>query len=109
MAIHGVKQLIKWTPSGIQEYCDRISGPSFGLLQERGFQLAPRDQRAHHLVGIRLQTGVKLEAVKHVLDANQFILSYRGNSIRVSPNIYNTESEMAELADTMIDAINQNN
>ena len=107
MAIHGLQQLIEWTPSRIQEYCDRISAPSLSLLQEHGLQLASREQRAHHLVGLRLPEGIELEMVKQILDANQFILSYRGNSIRVSPNIYNTESEMTELAQTMIDAINQ--
>jgi len=109
MAIHGVRQLLEWTPTGVQEYCDNISASSLKLLKDHGFRIAARDRRAHHLVGIRLQEGVVLADVKRVLDDNQYILSYRGNSIRVSPNIYNTESEMAELAHMMIDAINQNN
>ena len=79
------------------------------MLQEHGFQLADSDQRAHHLIGIRLQDGINLDSVKRVLDDRKFVLSYRGNSIRVSPNVYNLESEMLELAYTMIDAINRNN
>ncbi len=108
IAIHGVQQLLQWTPQGIQEYCDGISKASLSLLQEHGFQLADSDQRAHHLIGIRLQDGIDLDVIKNFLDERQFILSYRGNSIRVSPNVYNQESEMLELAHTMIDAVNRN-
>ena len=109
LAIHGVKQLLEWTPDEIQEYCLDLSRESLSMLQDHGFQLADSDQRAHHLIGIRLQDGINLDSVKRVLDERKFVLSYRGNSIRVSPNVYNKESEMLELAHTMIDAINRNN
>jgi len=41
------------------------------------------------------------KATKSAFEKENIIVSYRGSSIRISPNVYNTKDEMNLLAETL--------
>ncbi len=105
MAKCGVNQLIEWQPQGIQGYCEHIGGEAFESLESYGFGVSDKAHRAHHLIGIQIMDDVDLSLIQEFLEKEGFVLSYRGKNIRVSPNVYNTKSEMDALASALIEGV----
>ncbi|MCX8490841.1 MAG: aminotransferase, partial [Cyclobacteriaceae bacterium] len=71
-------------------------------LRENGFWIEEENNRAHHLFGVRLPAGMDREKLKKRLQKNSISVSFRGDAIRVSPNVYNRESEMKTFAHVLI-------
>ncbi|MFZ2906728.1 MAG: aminotransferase class V-fold PLP-dependent enzyme [Cyclobacteriaceae bacterium] len=101
MMIKAIEQLNKWGVNRIQEYCQSITTESISRLRERGFIVEDEGFRGSHLFGIRLPAGVDLKAVKTTLLKHKVYVSYRGNVIRVAPNVYNTENDLQKLVRVM--------
>lgn len=101
MLLAAIRQLNEWGPQHIQDYCRRITAPAVSRLREAGFLIEEDHHRSHHLFGIRLGADHDMEAIQTRLSEAKVLVSYRGDSIRVSPNIYNTEEEMGLLADLL--------
>jgi selenocysteine lyase/cysteine desulfurase len=97
MMIKALEQLGKWGVARIQEYCKSITAESISKLKEKGFVIEDDAYRGSHLFGIRLPQGVDLNQVKASLLKHKIYVSVRGNSIRVAPNIYNTEKDLQKL------------
>jgi selenocysteine lyase/cysteine desulfurase len=62
--------------------------------------VAPPHLRAGHLLGIRFPEGVPTDLVER-LSHNQIYVSVRGNSIRISPHLYNTAQDIEKLFNTL--------
>lgn len=90
-------QLLAWGPDYIQDYCADLWDHILPALEEMGIYLA--EKRAHHLVGIQLPKGMKGDQLPAELQKRHLALSFRGESIRVSPNVYNRADEMTRLLD----------
>lgn len=90
-------QLLAWGPDYVQDYCEDLWEDVLAPLQELGIHLA--EKRAHHLVGIQLPKGMKGEQLPAELQRRHLSVSFRGESIRVSPNVYNRADEMYRLLD----------
>ena len=65
-----------------------------------GLNVAPPHLRAGHLLGIRFPEGVPADLVER-LSRDQIYVSVRGNSIRISPHLYNTEHDIEKLLKTL--------
>ncbi len=98
MAIAGLDLLLDWGAANIQEYCRRISKNALEELKEMGFWMEDEAWRGSHLFGIRLPEGVDLQQVKAKAAERQVFVSYRGDAVRVSPNVYNDEGDFERLA-----------
>jgi selenocysteine lyase/cysteine desulfurase len=97
MMIKAIEQLNKWGVDRIQQYCRSITTESIGRLKESGFIIEDEGFRGSHLFGVRLPAGVELKEVKAALLKHKVYVSYRGNAIRVAPNVYNTEKDVQKL------------
>lgn len=97
MMTRAIEQLIEWQPKNIQEYCKRISSDVIKKLRDIGCFIEDDNYRAHHLFGIYLPDHINLEELKAKLIKEQIFVSYRGNAIRVSCNVYNTEADFEKL------------
>jgi selenocysteine lyase/cysteine desulfurase len=97
MLIKSITQLNKWKVSNVQEYCHGITKDAVAKLREGGFWVEDDLYRASHLIGVRLPKEVQLDKVKSALLKNKIYVSYRGNAIRVSPNVYNDASDLNKL------------
>ncbi|CAN5365692.1 aminotransferase class V-fold PLP-dependent enzyme [soil metagenome] len=101
MLLTAVKQLNSWGVENIQSYCRELISESVENLKSAGYRIEDEEFRASHLFGVRLSRDHNLEAVKSALNEEKIIVSFRGDSIRVSPNVYNTENEIRQFASTL--------
>lgn len=102
MMLEALKQINQWKPQAIQEYCKSITQKPVALLREAGFWIEEENARGYHLFGIRLPEGADLETIKKRIVKNKISVSFRGNAIRVSPHLYNTEADMMKLVRALI-------
>jgi selenocysteine lyase/cysteine desulfurase len=102
MMLQALKQINQWKPKAIQEYCKTITQKPLALLREAGFWIEDESTRGYHLFGIRLPEGVDMEMVKKRIVKSKISVSFRGNAIRVSPHLYNTENDMMKLVKALI-------
>jgi len=85
----------------IQNYCMQISKSSIRRLRDAGFWIEDEEFRGHHLFGIRLPSGMDINAVKAEFENRNIFVSIRGSSIRVSPYVFNTASDLEMLTDAL--------
>jgi len=97
MLAAGIEQLLKWTPSAIQEYCHGISNESLLELSDIGCQIEEKSFRAKHLFGVRLGDDFDIENIKKSMAKNKVYVSFRGNAIRVATHVFNTENDFRKL------------
>ena len=97
MLLNAIKQLNNWGPERVQEYCREIGKDTIEKLTEKGFLIEQENWRGAHLFGIRLPANLDLEKIKQSLIRNKVYVSFRGNAIRVAPNVYNTEKDFQRL------------
>ncbi len=102
MLLAAINQLLIWTPEAIQQYCKKITAAPLDVLSSKGFYVIPEHSRGHHLFGIYIPDGHHIEAIKARLDAHNIIVSYRGNAIRISPYVHNTQQQMEKLISCFI-------
>ncbi|SER41774.1 aminotransferase class V-fold PLP-dependent enzyme [Neolewinella agarilytica] len=95
MQIAGLAQVNAWGGDRIQAYCANLWSVITDQLQELGVGV-PAD-RAHHLVGLSLPAGMNRDRLVAEFNRRGLHVSYRGDAVRVSPNVYNTEEEMMQL------------
>ena len=102
MLLEALKQINQWKPLAIQQYCKSITQKPLALLREAGFWIEDESSRAYHLFGIRLPEEMNMITVKKQVAKNKISVSYRGDVIRVSPHVYNSEKEILKLVNVLI-------
>jgi selenocysteine lyase/cysteine desulfurase len=94
-------QILDWGVNNIQNYCQKITQKPIEALQELGCKIENEAYRASHLLGISLPENIDNQAFTEKLLANKIIISNRGVAIRVSQNVYNTESDLWALVEVL--------
>jgi selenocysteine lyase/cysteine desulfurase len=102
MLLQALKQINEWKPKAIQQYCTGITRKPIALLREAGFWVEEESYRGQHLFGLRLPATAKTEKIKKALLKNKISVSFRGDAIRVSPHLYNSEADMMKLARVLV-------
>lgn len=97
MLSEAIMQLLAWTPAAIQNYAKDISEESCNTLKNAGYFIEEPTYRGHHLFGIYLAPHHRIADIKARLSKATIFVSYRGNAIRISPNVYNTKEDMDRL------------
>ncbi len=97
MLLEAIKQINAWNPENIQNYCAKISRLPIEKLRGAGFWIEDEPFRGHHLFGIRLPKTTWIDRIKNTLKKNNISVSFRGDSIRVSPHVYNEEADLMKL------------
>jgi selenocysteine lyase/cysteine desulfurase len=98
MLIKAIDQLLAWSPANIQEYCHHIGSDAITELRAAGYFVESDGHRASHLFGIYVKETQRLQQIKKNLIEEKIFVSYRGDAIRVSPNVYNTARDFEKLA-----------
>jgi len=86
--------LIEWQPAEIQNYAKNLGEPYFERLRNADYWIENEEFRAAHLFGIRLPENLKIETVQKALSEQKVFVSYRGNAMRLSVNVWNNEADM---------------
>ncbi len=66
--------------------------------------VAPTHLRAGHLLGLRFPEGVPDDLIDRFAQ-NKIYVSVRGNSIRISPHLYNTKEDIDKLFSTVLESL----
>ncbi|PAU94461.1 aminotransferase [Aliifodinibius salipaludis] len=106
MMIEAIKQILDWKPQNIQRYCKQLTADLEKDLPDYGYQIEETDWRAGHMFGIRLPASVSLKKLQRQLDEHNIHVSVRGSAVRVAPNVYNDEKDIAMLHDVLNDVAN---
>lgn len=102
MLLEALRVLNELKPTNIQNYCSSIIEKPISELREAGFLIDTAENRAANLFGIRLGKHHSMEAIKTALTNNNIHVSYRGDAIRISPNIYNDVTDLEKLTHTLL-------
>ena len=96
MASEALRQLLDW---GIENVAETIGGLT-DLIQaeaeEHGIEAVPAKRRVRHMIGLRLGARVPEDLAVRLAEENVFV-SVRGESVRVSPHLYNTAQDVDRL------------
>jgi selenocysteine lyase/cysteine desulfurase len=98
-----LEQILEWsveeTAATLRTMTDEIASRATAL----GLSVAPATLRASHLIGLRAK---KLPAdLPTRLAESRVYVSVRGDSIRVSPHLYNTPADIERLFTTLANAL----
>jgi len=102
MMHRGISQLLKWKPEKIQEYTRAITAETINELTEAGFWIEDEAYRASHLFGVRPPFGTDTKKLKKRLAKKKISVSFRSDSIRVSPGVYNKAKDMKRLKKVLL-------
>lgn len=97
MMTAALKQINQWQPGRIQEYCNRISSKAIAHMQEMGCWIEDAAYRGNHLFGLRFPGGKDIDRLKAAMRRKKIAVSFRGNSMRVAPHLYNDSRDFNKL------------
>lgn len=96
MLLEAIKQLNKWKPKNIQKYCEEIIKEPLKTIKNMGLYIEDSNYRSAHLFGIKCPLD-KLESLKKSFKQHKVSVSFRGDFVRVAPNVYNDQRDMNRL------------
>ena len=102
MAIAALEQILAWGVENVGETAGRLADLIEAEAEGRGIDAIPAEKRARHMIGLRLGSGVPDDLAARLAQRNVFV-SVRGDSVRVSPHVYNNESDVRRLFDVLSD------
>lgn len=106
MQIAALKEILKIDALELQEYCESISEKSLNDLNHIGFTSHKPNIRAKHLFGIKIPKTINIEKLKLTLKDNNIHLSFRGEYMRVSCHVFNTEAHFEKLVNVIKSIVN---
>ncbi len=104
MLLAALKQISSWTPERIQQHCHEITREPIEQLRDMGYFIEDDADRGAHLFGIRMPAGVDHQKLKEELNQHRIIVSFRGDAIRISPNVYNSQADLEALVSVLREA-----
>jgi selenocysteine lyase/cysteine desulfurase len=96
IASAALRQILEWS---VEEIAETLRGWTDSIADRAeaiGFKAPPRPARAPHLIGVSKPGGFPRELPKRLAQEKVFV-SVRGESIRISPHLYNTETDIDRL------------
>ncbi len=96
MAIAALDQLIAWGPAETQATLRLLTDEIAAEAEARGLLVAARERRAGHYIGLRFTGGMPEGIIARLAERRVFV-SQRGDSLRVTPHLYNDSRDVARL------------
>lgn len=102
MLTAGLKWLNQVGVQNIQQYCGELLAQPLETLESHGYKVEKPEWRGNHLFGIYLPEGMSVDAVKQELERAKIFISIRGNSLRISPHVYNDKTDLEKLVSVLM-------
>jgi selenocysteine lyase/cysteine desulfurase len=96
MTIAALEQIAAWTVPAIQATLGAMTAGIAERAAAFGLRAAPAALRAPHYLGLRFVDGVPSGLPERLAKANVHV-SVRGDAMRVTPHLYNTEADIERL------------
>jgi selenocysteine lyase/cysteine desulfurase len=100
MANEALRQILDWGVENVSETIGKLTDLIEEGTRERGIEAIPAERRARHMVGLKLGSAVPEDLADRLARERVFV-SVRGESIRVSPHLYNTERDVGRLFEVL--------
>ncbi|ADR22417.1 aminotransferase [Marivirga tractuosa] len=97
MVKSALEQILIWGPENIQNYCFSLLSPLREFLEEKRIAKDKDQLISAHLYGLFLPSSIDLNKLMEDLKGNNIHISARGNSIRISPHVYNDAHDINSL------------
>jgi selenocysteine lyase/cysteine desulfurase len=94
-------QLTEWQPGRIENYARNLMADALAELETVGCRTEDDPWRSHHLLGVWLPETADPVAIQQALLARKVSVSVRGQALRVSPNVYNDDRDVAAFVDAL--------
>ncbi len=96
MANEALRQILDWGVDNVSETIGGLTDLIERRAKERGIEAIPAKRRARHMIGLKLGSSAPEDLAARLAEKGVFV-SVRGESVRVSPHIYNTERDADRL------------
>ena len=96
MANEALRQILDWGVDNVSETIGELTDLIERKAKDRGIEAIPAEWRARHIVGLKLSSAAPGDLAARLAGENVFV-SVRGESVRVSPHLYNTERDVERL------------
>jgi selenocysteine lyase/cysteine desulfurase len=97
MANASLEVVTSWGPDAAMEYCSHLIQPLRDYLDSSSYIGPGLDDHLPHILGIRHHDGGTLSRAMAEFAKRNIKVSLRGESIRVSPYVYNTPDDIEAL------------
>jgi selenocysteine lyase/cysteine desulfurase len=96
MANEALRRILDWGVDNVSETIGELTGLIEREAKDRGIEAIPAERRVRHIVGLKLGSAIAGDLAARLAGENIFV-SVRGESVRVSPHLYNTERDVERL------------
>jgi selenocysteine lyase/cysteine desulfurase len=96
MAAEALRQLLDWGVENVSETIGTLTDLIEQKAGELGIVTIPKERRARHMIGLMLGSDAPHDLATR-LPAHNVFVSVRGESVRVSPHLYNTQEDVDRL------------
>lgn len=97
MMTEALRQINEWGVQNINDYCNALIQKPIRVFKKMGCSVESLDYVSPHLFGVRLGKHMDMNKLQAELKKNRVIVSVRGNSIRIAPNVYNDRNDFERL------------
>jgi selenocysteine lyase/cysteine desulfurase len=104
MALAGLTQILEWKVERLQSTIRRLTDLVAEEARALGCAVLAPDRRVGHMLGLRFPDGMP-EALPRRLEQARVFVSVRGDAIRVSPHVYNSEGDVARFLAVLRDCM----
>jgi selenocysteine lyase/cysteine desulfurase len=104
MAVAALAQILDWDVANVAETLGERTRELVAHASALGLSALPEEQRPGHYLGLRFPRGVP-DGLLAALAARQVYVSLRGDSLRVTPHLYNNAADLERLLDALASAI----
>ena len=95
-----------WGVESISQTIGKLTDFTEEEAKKRGIEAVPAKRRVRHMIGLRLGAQVPEDLAARLAEENVFV-SVRGESVRVSPHLYNTQKDIERLFEVLRRVIDQ--
>jgi selenocysteine lyase/cysteine desulfurase len=96
IANEALRRILDWGVENVSETIGGLTDLIEEEARERGIEAVPKESRARHMIGLKLGSPAPGNLAAR-LAAQGVYVSVRGESVRVSPHLYNTERDVERL------------
>jgi selenocysteine lyase/cysteine desulfurase len=100
IANEALRQILDWGVENVSETIGELTDFIEEEARERNIEAIPAESRARHMVGLKLGSAVPKDLAARLAEEKVFV-SVRGESVRVSPHLYNTERDVRRLFEVL--------
>ncbi len=101
MLSSSLKQILEWDVANISSYCSSLTQPLAAWLREHEYTVEDDQHRSPHIMGVGMPASMDMDVVIRGLQERKIFVSRRGEAIRVSAHVYNTQTDIDALKDAL--------